>query len=259
MNTILDPSVAAGYRSPSQIARKITEAWAKENLYCVVCDSQRVAQTENNAEAVDFRCETCSSGYQLKSLRSRNDHRIPDAGYYAMMRALQSDSVPNLLVMHYTTHWEVQKLMIIPSFFFTAAAIERRKPLGPRARRAGWIGCNILLNEIAPDGKILMISDGNPISRRNVRAQYNFVRPFGEMDNKLRGWTLDVFRMVRQIKKGSFTLDEVYSFENKLALLYPNNKNIKPKIRQQLQILRDAGFVKFLGNGQYKILSEGPG
>ncbi len=27
---------------------------------------------------------------------------------------------------------------------------------------------------------------------------------------------------------------------------------IRPKIRQQLQILRDLGFVKFLGGGRYR-------
>ena len=32
---------------------------------------------------------------------------------------------------------------------------------------------------------------------------------------------------------------------------YPWNHNIRPKIRQQLQVLRDRGLISFLGNGQY--------
>jgi type II restriction enzyme len=33
---------------------------------------------------------------------------------------------------------------------------------------------------------------------------------------------------------------------------YPNNNNIQAKIRQQLQILRDKGYLKFTGRGKYE-------
>ncbi len=33
--------------------------------------------------------------------------------------------------------------------------------------------------------------------------------------------------------------------------MHSENKNIKPKIRQQLQFLRDKGYLEFLGNGVY--------
>jgi type II restriction enzyme len=45
-----------------------------------------------------------------------------------------------------------------------------------------------------------------------------------------------------------FTLDEVYAFERHLGDLYPGNQNVKPKIRQQLQFLRDRGFIEFVSN-----------
>jgi hypothetical protein len=41
-----------------------------------------------------------------------------------MMRALSSDSVPNLLVMQYDADWHIRNLMIVPSFFFAVAAVE---------------------------------------------------------------------------------------------------------------------------------------
>jgi len=37
-----------------------------------------------------------------------------------------------------------------------------------------------------------------------------------------------------------------------LQAKHPQNQNVKPKIRQQLQILRDRGFIEFLGNGYYR-------
>ena len=57
------------------------------------------------------------------------------------------------------------------------------------------------------------------------------------------------------INNNTFTLDEVYQFEQKLKLKYPNNNFIKDKIRQQLQILRDKGIIEFSGRGKYKKIS----
>ena len=48
-------------------------------------------------------------------------------------------------------------------------------------------------------------------------------------------------------------MSNVYNAENELVRLFPNNKNIKAKVRQQLQILRDKGWLSFLGNGRYAI------
>ncbi|MGD1277601.1 MAG: Dam-replacing domain protein [Tepidisphaeraceae bacterium] len=72
---------------------------------------------------------------------------------------------------------------------------------------------------------------------------------------RLRGWTLDVLRLIRGIGSAEFDLNQVYSFEGELSSLHPNNLNIRPKIRQQLQVLRDLGFVQFLGRGTYVLKS----
>lgn len=44
----------------------------------------------------------------------------------------------------------------------------------------------------------------------------------------------------------------MYSFESELRLKYPENNFIKDKIRQQLQYLRDKGFIEFKSPGNYK-------
>ena len=48
------------------------------------------------------------------------------------------------------------------------------------------------------------------------------------------------------------TLEEMYQFADELQSKHIENHNIKAKIRQQLQILRDKGFIEFLGNGHYR-------
>ena len=68
------------------------------------------------------------------------------------------------------------------------------------------------------------------------------------------GWVADVLRCVERIGIRKFTLAEVYAFENYLSELHPENNNVKPKIRQQLEVLRDAGVLEFLGPGQYQLL-----
>ncbi len=60
---------------------------------------------------------------------------------------------------------------------------------------------------------------------------------------KLTGQTLEIFKCVHSIQKQIFTLAEVYQFENQIREKYPSNNNIKPKIRQQLQSLRNLELV----------------
>ena len=251
----MDPSCSNGLKSNCQIARRVTEGWASKNLYCPSCDSDRVQSTRHNTEAVDFTCPHCSAAYQLKASRAWNERKIPDAGFHAMMRALSSDSVPNLLLMQYTANWYVRNLMIVPSFFFSPAAIEKRKPLAPTARRAGWVGCNILLSKIADIGKIRVVSNGQPAEVSAVRTQYASVRPLAKLNVEVRGWTLDVLRLVRNLGQQNFSIKDAYQFAPELSRLHPKNRNVRPKIRQQLQVLRDLGFIRFLARGEYEMLN----
>ena len=61
-------------------------------------------------------------------------------------------------------------------------------------------------------------------------------------------WTddiLDILRLMRLEKDEFFLLSAVYNAENILSKIHPNNNHIKAKIRQQLQVLRDYGYVRF--------------
>lgn len=67
-----------------------------------------------------------------------------------------------------------------------------------------------------------------------------------------RGWIMDILNCVNKLSTQLFSLEEMYLFEDELQIKHPQNNNIKPKIRQQLQFLRDKGFIEFLGNGKYR-------
>lgn len=252
----MNSRLAEGYKSRSQITRVISEDWGASNLYCPACDNNILNRSPTNTRVIDYLCENCRSCYQLKSSIRWSETRIPDAAYKTMIYAIKTDSAPNFFIMQYDTKWRVNNLLLIPSFFLTASAIEKRKPLSSTARRAGWIGCNMLLYNIAAEGKIMMVKEGCVYDSTLVRKKFDLVRPFARLSTNMRGWTLDFFRLVRCLGKSQFSLKEAYSFEQELSRLYPNNRNIRPKIRQQLQVLRDMGIIIFLGKGQYAFRRE---
>src|SRR5439155_22986991 len=86
---------------------------------------------------------------------------------------------------------------------------------------------------------------------RDAWRRFDFLE---DDDPESRGWTADVLGCVRELRRSFFSLTDVYAFERRLARLHPRNRNIRPKIRQQLQVLRGHGVLEFLGNGQYRVL-----
>jgi type II restriction enzyme len=95
-----------------------------------------------------------------------------------------------------------------------------------------------------------MIANGLIAERSKVRSEYTKAKPFSSLPSAVRGWTLDVFRIIEQLPI-EFSLADVYAHEQGLTRVHPGNKNIRPKIRQQLQVLRDMGMIRFLGGGDY--------
>ena len=241
------------YKSNSQRVRIATESWGTENLYCLNCDSDELSCASPNTAAIDFTCPDCHSSFQLKAQSHSFGGKIIDAAYSTMLQKIRADETPNLIALHYDlAGWTVQNVFLVPHFAFSISAIEKRAPLAATARRAGWVGCNILLTEIPPDARIPLIENGKPISPKSARDQYAKVRPFEKLRPEMRGWTLDVLNLLRSLNKSTFSLADAYSLEPHLASLHPSNRHIRPKIRQQLQILRDLGLLTFLGHGDYR-------
>jgi type II restriction enzyme len=242
------------YKSASQRARVGTESWGAANFFCPACESPRLRPAPEGTAAIDYVCPSCESLFQLKSQSRPLGTRIVDAAYSEMKRAILEDRTPNLFVLHYDLDaWAVRTVLLVPHFAFALSALERRKPLAPTARRAGWVGCNILLDKIPIHARISVVSEGTPLTPREVRSSYNRLRPLEKLQVEKRGWTLDVLQVVQSLGKMDFTLADVYAHAGSLAKLHPQNRHVQPKIRQQLQELRDMGLVEFLGGGEYRL------
>jgi type II restriction enzyme len=242
------------YKSASQRARVGTESWGAANFFCPACKSPRLRSAPQGTAAIDYVCPSCDSPFQLKSQSKPLGSRIVDAAYSEMKRAILEDRTPNLFVLHYDlATWAVRTVLLVPHFAFALSAVERRKPLASTARRAGWVGCNILLEKIPVHARIPVVSEGSPCTPREVRGSYDRLRPLEKLQVEKRGWTLDVLQVVQSLGELEFTLSDVYAHTDALAKLHPNNAHVRDKIRQQLQVLRDLGLLKFLGGGSYRL------
>ena len=261
MDLSLDMAVAEGYTSKSQIARRITEDWASRNMFCTACACDYLSPARTNMAVLDYSCSECNALYQLKSKEGRFGAKVSNSAYEKKALAIESGQVPHYAFLQYSSDDAlVTDLFLIPGHLFSLGMIERRNPLGPEARRAGWIGSNIMLGLLPMGVRVDVVSHGSARDPQEVRDdwnRYSFIRS----DGTGGGWTADILLCARRLTYETglydFTLQQFYQrFLEELKLRYPTNRNVEAKIRQQLQVLRDGGVLTFLGRGRYR-LGEG--
>jgi type II restriction enzyme len=117
-----------------------------------------------------------------------------------------------------------------------------------------------------------------------VWEKFKRVKPLKDISVTQRGWTLDVLNIVRRISEvgtagsavrapsgrkipaalppvtpqrgvptNTFTTSEVYTFTRELEKLHPDNRHVRDKIRQQLQVLRDMGLLRHVERGLWRL------
>jgi len=77
---------------------------------------------------------------------------------------------------------------------------------------------------------------------------------------------LDVLNVVRRLSltrpaghplpsdgRGTFTTADAYAFTRELEKLHSDNRHVRDKIRQQLQVLRDAGLLIHVERGEWHL------
>lgn len=254
MNFRFNTDLISNYKSNSQISRVLTEDWVEKNIYCPICGKPYIDRYENNHPTGDFYCLDCNSDFELKSKQSTSEKlskTIADGEYSTMISRITSLRNPNFFFMMYN-NYTVQNFILIPNHFFTPEIIIRRNPLGPHARRAGWTGCNINISSIPESGKIFLIKNQVQIPQETVINNYKKTKTLITHNLNSRGWIMDVLSCIERIPAQDFTLNQVYEFERELKVKHPDNNHVKDKIRQQLQYLRDKGFIEFVSPGHYR-------
>ncbi len=130
-------------------------------FYCPSCGNSNVSPFPANSPVADFFCPSCSEQYELKSQKRAFGAKVLDGAFRTMCERLAASDNPNLLLLNYDlARLAVTNVVLVPKQFFVREIIQERKPLAPTARRAGWVGCNILLNQIPASGKIFLVRNG---------------------------------------------------------------------------------------------------
>lgn len=257
MQLRLDPTLGDGYSSNSQRSRRITEGWAAKNLYCAACASPRLTAHANNRAVEDFHCPTCARQVQLKAKGGAVGRVVSNSAYAKKMAAIEENRAPDYCFMGYDREaWLVQDLIWVPGHFITKSVVAKRKELNASAQRAGWIGSNILLHLVPPHGKIPLVVDGVIRPSVEVREQFQATAFMQRLPAAERGWIGDVLACIGALAGSgeSFTNGDIYAMDDYLARLHPANRNVRPKIRQQLQVLVKQGVIERESPGRYRRL-----
>ena len=256
MELSLNPDIAKAYKSPSQKIRVLTEHWLATNAYCPTCGTSLV-KTRNNSRVLDFVCGSCDMTFELKSKRGPLGLKLVDGAYDAMLNAIQHNRQPNFFFLSYDNHFLVHNLALLSRRFIVQDVVEKRRPLSATARRAGWTGCNLLLSNLPKEGMIYYVKNGVVYRKESVFTAWRDSAFLDAVNLASRSWTIAIMNCVERLHMKTFTLHEMYNFVPELQTRFPNNKHIKPKIRQQLQLLRDEGWLTFLEEGVYSLKTRG--
>jgi hypothetical protein len=92
--------------------------------------------------------------------------------------------------------------------------------------------------------------DSRRLRRRLAEKAAMLHRPV-PVRKDLVGW-LDL--VYDHLPARDFSNNDVYADEEEFRRRYPGNQNVRAKIRQQLQVLRDMGFIEHLGPARWRKL-----
>jgi type II restriction enzyme len=216
--------------------------------------------------------------------------KILGGAYHTMLEKAETGQIANLMFLQYKSKiYEVSSLIAVPRQFIVPSIIEKRRPLKSTARRSGWVGCNILLERkglraeiltgplarafqdthagpsycalfsayalIPSAGQLQVVVNGELLPAQAVSRQFQSTVFLHQSSAVARSWLVETIGCIEKIGKKEFHIQEVYQFEEILQNIYKENHNIRAKLRQQLQILRNQGYLEFLGRGHYRLCS----
>ena len=213
-------------------------------MVCPEC-AKPISKAQNNISGLDFTCSVCELPIELKSKHGSFGGKLVDGAYESMINKIANGTHSNFFLLSYGDDYAVTDLVLVPKRFIVPAIVERRKPLSRTARRAGWIGCNLKVSLIPSAGKIPYVRTKLITPLKHIMKQWQETCFLEKVALPSRGWLIAVMNCVERINKHEFTINEVYEFVPYLESLFPQNRYVREKVRQQLQYSAIGGGCDF--------------
>jgi Dam-replacing family/Dam-replacing HTH domain len=142
----LDFAEAAAYTSASQAARVAIETWVARNIDCWRCNAPLLL-VPANTRLMDAVCRNERHEVQVKAIAGVAHDRLSAAAFGPMAARLEAGALPDYLIVSY----DRPRSLVVLAEFIAGEALVRdrltaRAPLGPAARRAGWVGATLDLS-----------------------------------------------------------------------------------------------------------------
>jgi type II restriction enzyme len=110
------------------------------------CERDELEKLPDNTPVADFECYFCKSRYQLKGKNGRLGKKIPGAAYQPTIDAIRAGAMPEYVLVEFDIRFATVVFVdALLGRLITEDRIEARKRLSVTARRAGWQGCNIVI------------------------------------------------------------------------------------------------------------------
>jgi type II restriction enzyme len=152
------------------VARLVLETWAEFNLFCLACESDSLVRLGPNTPVADFECANYAARYQVKGKDGRFGSVIPGAGYGPMIAAVRAAVCPDYVLIEYDRRFATVVFgMAIRGSSITEDRVIARAPLKSTAKRAGWIGCNVRIDDLPT----VAVVEPHVVDRMKVRKEWS--------------------------------------------------------------------------------------
>ena len=146
----VDFAAAAHYVSARQVARVAIEAWAATNVDCWRCRAPLLL-VPPNTHLLDAVCSRLGHEVQVKAVAGISGDQLTGAAFSPLARRVGEAPRPGLFD-RLVSYDRLRSIVVLAEFVdgrsLVLERLHERTPLGPTARRAGWVGATLDLSSL---------------------------------------------------------------------------------------------------------------
>jgi len=216
---------------------RATDPYALKDLYALSCETHQ-------ASLLCFASRTASSIYHPKMyLVKKAQTATAIIGSSNLTRRGLTTNIEANLVIEDDVHSE-----IVSEMYSTYNRLKYHPNRVIPDDEFISLFANLCQRERSQEQRLTRDPDLRELRESFVRKSNNLQRPKPSRAD-LVGWLELVYDV---LPEGNFTNQEIYAYEREFKQKYPQNLNIRAKIRQQLQILHKLGFIEHPRTGIWR-------